>query len=116
VGREFFTSGGPDHVRSNSSFSGSLDAQVSVLEERAQTALKLGSRACEATNPFVVTAFPFKQLVGDVDIWVRSYNEERPHSGKHCFGKTPWQTFLDSKALALEKQLDRTMPTTTVAA
>jgi hypothetical protein len=35
---------------------------------------------------------------------------------KHCFGKTPWQTFLDSKALAHGKQMDRTMPTTTVAA
>jgi len=56
------------------------------------------------------------QLQADVDQWVRSYNKERPHSGKHCFGKTPWQTFLDSKALALEKQLDRTMPTTTAAA
>jgi transposase InsO family protein len=57
-----------------------------------------------------------EQLQADVDEWVRSYNEERTHSGKHCFGKTPWQTFLDSKAIALEKQLGRTMPTTTVAA
>jgi len=51
-----------------------------------------------------------------VDEWVRLYNEECPHSGKHCFGKTPWQTFVDSKGMALEKQLDRTMPTTIVAA
>ena len=57
-----------------------------------------------------------EQLQTYVDQWVRSYNEDRPHCTKHCFGKTPWQTFLDSKALALEKQLDRTMPTTTVAA
>jgi hypothetical protein len=47
---------------------------------------------------------------------VRSYNEARARSGKHCFGETPWQTFLDSKAIVLEKQLDRTMPTIAVAA
>jgi len=37
-----------------------------------------------------------------------SYNVERTHSGKYCFGKTPMQTFLDSKKLSDEKQLDRT--------
>ena len=51
------------------------------------------------------------ELQSDADEWVRSYNEERTHSGKHCFGKTPMQTFIDSKHLALAKQLDRTMPT-----
>jgi hypothetical protein len=34
-----------------------------------------------------------------------------PHSGKYCYGKTPMQTFLDSKRLSDEKQLDRTSPT-----
>lgn len=29
-------------------------------------------------------------------------------SGKYCFGKTPMQTFLDSKKLSDEKQLGRT--------
>jgi hypothetical protein len=47
----------------------------------------------------------------DVDAWVESYNTERTHSGKYCYGKTPMQTFLDSKKLAHDKQLDRTMPT-----
>ncbi|GHM59001.1 MAG: hypothetical protein sGL2_11510 [Candidatus Mesenet longicola] len=32
----------------------------------------------------------------DIDHWLRSYNETRPHSGKHCYGKTPMQTFLDT--------------------
>lgn len=69
-------------------------------------------------NEFYATAFRRKvytsleQLQQDADEWVRAYNEERTHSGKHCFGKTPWQTFVDSKALALAKQLDRTHPTT----
>ena len=32
-------------------------------------------------------------------------NMERPHSGRHCYGKTPWQTFLDSKHIALAKYM-----------
>jgi transposase InsO family protein len=48
-----------------------------------------------------------EELQVDVDEWVRKYNEERPHSGRYCYGKTPWQTFLDSKRLALEKDLNR---------
>jgi transposase InsO family protein len=48
-----------------------------------------------------------EQLQADVDEWVRSYNEERPHSGKYCFGKTPRQTFGDSKPLAAAKMLDQ---------
>ena len=48
-----------------------------------------------------------EQLQADLDIWLEEYNQTRPHSGKYCFGKTPWQTFLDSKQLAHDKQLDR---------
>ena len=68
-------------------------------------------------NEFYATAFRRKlytsleQLQTDVDQWVDFYNKERAHSGKYCFGKTPWQTFQESKQLALDKQLDRTMPT-----
>lgn len=39
----------------------------------------------------------------DADEWIRNYNTSRPHSGKHCYGKTPYQTFLDSKHIAFEK-------------
>jgi transposase InsO family protein len=69
-------------------------------------------------NEFYASAFRKKlytsldQLQSDVDEWMKFYNEERTHSGKHCFGKTPWQTFVDSKALATTKQLDRTYQTT----
>src|SRR6201994_1979751 len=52
------------------------------------------------------------ELQADVDAWLREYNEERPHTGKYCFGKTPVQTFRDSKHLSDEKQLDR-MPVKT---
>jgi hypothetical protein len=42
-------------------------------------------------------------LQKDLDDWLKYYNFERPHSGKYCYGKTPMQTFIDSKKLALEK-------------
>ena len=47
-----------------------------------------------------------EQLQQDLDQWLNWYNTERTHSGRHCFGKTPWQTFLDNAPLALKKQLD----------
>ena len=48
-----------------------------------------------------------EQLQADLDNWLEAYNEQRPHSGKYCFGKTPMQTFFDSRHLAHEKELDR---------
>ncbi len=61
---------------------------------------------------FYATAFRKKvystqeELQTDVDDWIREYNCERPHTGRHCYGKTPDQTFQDSKKLALENQLN----------
>ena len=58
-------------------------------------------------------AFPKKiyrsleEIQEDADKWIEEYNTQRTHSGKYCFGKTPWQTFLDSKKLADDKMLDR---------
>lgn len=47
-----------------------------------------------------------EELQTDVDEWIRKYNYERPHSGKYCYGKTPYQTFLESKYIASEKTID----------
>jgi len=64
---------------------------------------------------FYSTAFRKKlyrsldELQSDLDDWLREYNTERSHSGKYCYGKTPLQTFLDSKGLAQDKMLDRTL-------
>ena len=44
-------------------------------------------------------------LQKDLDLWIRSYNEERPHQGRWCFGKTPLQTFLDAIPIAKEKMI-----------
>ena len=46
-----------------------------------------------------------EDLQDDLDLWVRSYNEERPHQGRWCFGKTPMQTFLDTTPIAKEKMI-----------
>jgi transposase InsO family protein len=46
-----------------------------------------------------------EQLQRDLDEWVRQYNEERPHQGRWCYGKTPMQTMRDSVSLAKEKQI-----------
>ncbi len=66
---------------------------------------------------FYSTAFRKKlyrgleELQADLDQWIGEYNRERSHSGKYCYGKTPLQTFLDSRHLALAKMLDRTLTT-----
>jgi transposase InsO family protein len=46
-----------------------------------------------------------EQLQADLDVWMESYNTERTHQGRWCFGKTPMATFLDSMGLAKEKML-----------
>ena len=45
------------------------------------------------------------ELQADLDTWIQSYNEERAHQGRWCFGKTPMQTFLDATPLAKEKMI-----------
>ncbi len=45
------------------------------------------------------------ELQADLDAWIGSYNEARPHQGRWCFGKTPMQTFLDAVPLAQEKMI-----------
>ncbi|CEO16968.1 hypothetical protein RMONA_02845 [Rickettsia monacensis] len=48
----------------------------------------------------------FLSIIGvDIDNWLVSYNNARPHSGKHCFGKTPMQSFTDSLYIAKDKNI-----------
>lgn len=62
-------------------------------------------------DEFYATAFRKKiygnieELQVDLDIWLEYYNNERPHSGKYCYGKTPLQTWSESLHLAKEKLL-----------
>ena len=63
-------------------------------------------------NEFYDVAFRRKlyrsleELQQDVDLWIKEYNDVRPHSGKYCYGKTPMQTFIESKPLATSKNID----------
>jgi hypothetical protein len=47
-----------------------------------------------------------EELQTDADLWIEYYNKERPHSGKYCYGRTPWQTWNESLHLTQEKMLD----------
>jgi len=47
-----------------------------------------------------------EELQADLDQWLWQYNHERTHTGKYCFGRTPYQTFQETKHLAKEKMLD----------
>ena len=52
------------------------------------------------------------ELQADLDTWLIYYNEERVHSGKYCFGKTPMKTFRDSMPLVKEKTLNNNVQAT----
>jgi len=62
-------------------------------------------------NEFYQIAFSKKvftsidELQKDVDEWVDHYNNDRPHTGKYCDGRTPIQTFKDSLHLASAKMI-----------
>jgi transposase InsO family protein len=49
-------------------------------------------------------------LQDDLDQWIEYYNNQRSHSGKYCFGKTPMETFNESLTLARQKMLDHLPP------
>lgn len=49
-------------------------------------------------------------LQADLDQWLSYYNNDRPHSGRYCFGKTPMQTFDESITLAKQKLLNQVSP------
>ena len=46
----------------------------------------------------------------DLDEWIHYYNNERPHSGRYCYGKTPMETFNESINLARQKMLGHLPP------
>jgi len=50
------------------------------------------------------------ELQSDLDDWLVYYNERRTHQGKRCNGRTPMATFINGKAVALEKRLKPMAP------
>lgn len=62
-------------------------------------------------NEFYRVAFRKKvyiaidDLQGDLNTWMRAYNETRPHQGRWCYGKTPIAIFVDTAQVARDKLL-----------
>ena len=50
------------------------------------------------------------EMQKDLDEWMRYYNNERAHSGRYCFGKTPMATFKESIILAMQKLIGQPAP------
>ena len=46
-----------------------------------------------------------EELQQDLDEWLIEYNTERPHQGKRCDGRTPYDTLIEGKAIAQEKRI-----------
>jgi transposase InsO family protein len=46
-----------------------------------------------------------EELQEDLDGWLEEYNMHRPHQGKRCEGRTPYDTLMDGKAIAEEKRI-----------
>jgi len=49
-----------------------------------------------------------EQLQVGLDNWLDHYNNERPHQGKKCCGRTPMQTLIDGKQTWMDKQINVT--------
>lgn len=41
-----------------------------------------------------------EQLQDDLESWIAEDNQARPHHGRWCHGKTPMQTFPDTRPIA----------------
>jgi transposase InsO family protein len=50
------------------------------------------------------------EMQNDLDEWMKYYNNQRPHSGRYCFGKTPMETFMESLILARQKFIKQLPP------
>ena len=75
--------------------------EPALVENIAQTAAaRAGYMASQEQRPvaigYIAAIQNLEVLEADLDEWLKHYNEDRPHSGRYCYGKTPMQTFLES--------------------
>jgi transposase InsO family protein len=91
-------------------------AVENIDHSRTKTKHPQTNGICERFNKTVLNEFyrvafrkklyaSLAELQADLDAWLKTYNEERTHQGRWCYGKTPLRTFLDSIPLAKEKML-----------
>jgi transposase InsO family protein len=50
------------------------------------------------------------EMQKDLDEWMKYYNQDRAHSGRYCYGKTPMETFKESLILARQKMIGQSTP------
>jgi hypothetical protein len=48
-----------------------------------------------------------EELQRHADAWIDFYNTQRPHIGRFCYGKTPMQTFIESRRFAQERRSEQ---------
>jgi transposase InsO family protein len=91
-------------------------AVENIDHTRTKTKSPQTNGICERLNKTVLNEFyrvafrkklyrSLEELQADLDAWLVEYNESRPHQGRWCYGKTPMQTFIDSRPLAKEKKI-----------
>jgi transposase InsO family protein len=51
-----------------------------------------------------------EEMQQDLDEWMKYYNQDRTHSGRYCYGKTPMETFKESLILARQKMIGQFTP------
>src|SRR5450432_3727114 len=51
-----------------------------------------------------------EEMQQDLDEWMKYYNQDRAHSGRYCYGKTPMETFRESLILARQKMIGQSTP------
>ena len=74
---------------------------VGVLDQRFRASKIMSLARCDRKKVYR----SIDEVQADLDLWIREYNEQRPHLGRWCFGKTPMQTFLDAMSIAKEKMI-----------
>lgn len=106
-------SGVRHEVPEGSDAAGSDAGGESGLPSTRRTVTRLcADGMCEALHQLVLNDFyrvafrkraytSLEELERDLLGWLQQYNESRPHPGRWCYGKTPMQTFLDSRELAV---------------
>lgn len=76
--------------------------QTNGMCERLHQTIQNEFYACAFRKKFYLT---MEELQEDLDAWLKDYNENRAHSGKYCYGRTPMQTFQESRTLVESKLL-----------
>lgn len=93
-------------IPSITNMSSILPWKTSIIREPRRRAHKRMVSVSASTRRFSTSSIEWRSatklyvliadLQEDLDEWVRSYNEDRPHQGRCYFGKTQLQTFLDA--------------------